>query len=112
MKNLTLHFAAVGLSFLALSPASAAFDPAVVAADAHWVVFLDVNDLRASALGQQLIDAAQKQVQIGLANSDIHFDFQKTLATIESVTAYGANFSSDPKMLDGTLLIRGTAELR
>ena len=112
MKNLTLHFAALGLSFLALSPARAAFNPAVVAADAQWVVFLDVNDLRASALGQQLIDAAQKQVQIGLANSDIHFDFQKTLATIESATAYGANFSSNPKMLDGTLLIRGTAELR
>ena len=112
MKNLILHFAVLGLSFLALSPARAAFNPAVVASDAQWVVFIDVNDLRASALGQQLIDAAQKQVQIGLANSSIQFDFQKVLATIESVTAYGANFSSDPKMLDGTLLIRGTAELR
>jgi len=112
MKNLTLHFAAVGLSLLAFSPVRAAFNPAVVAADAQWVVFLDVNDLRASALGQQLIDAAQKQVQIGLVNSDIHFDFQKTLATIESITAYGANFSPDPKMLDGTLLIRGTPDLR
>jgi hypothetical protein len=112
MKNLTLHFASVGLSLLALCPVRAAFNPAVVAADAQWVVFLDVNDLRASALGQQLVDAGQQQIQIGLANSDIHFDFQKTLATIESITAYGANFSSDPKMLDGTLLIRGTADLR
>jgi hypothetical protein len=112
MKNLTLHFAVLGLSFLALCPIRAAFDPAVVVTDAQWVVFIDVNDLRASALGQQLIDAAQKQVQIGLANSSIQFDFQKVLATIESVTAFGANFSSDPKMLDGSLVIRGTADLR
>ena len=112
MKNLTLHFAALGLSFLALSPARAAFDPAVVAADAHWVVFLDVNDLRDSALGKELIGMAEKNVQSGMANSPVQLDLTKTLASISTVTAYGANFSPDPNQLDGSLVIRGTADLR
>jgi hypothetical protein len=112
MKNLTLHFAALGLSFLALSPARAALDPAIVGADAHWVVFLDVNELRESALGKELIGIAEKNVQIRMANSSVQLDFTKTLASIGTVTGYGANFSSDANLLDGSLVIRGTADLR
>ena len=112
MKNLTLQFAALGLSFLAFSPVRAALDPAIVGADAQWVVFLDVNELRDSALGKELIGIAQKNVQIGMANSPIQLDFTKTLASITTVTAYGANFNSDAKKIDGSLVIRGTADLR
>jgi len=112
MKNLALHFAVIGLSLLALSPARAAFDPAIVGADAQWVVFLDVNELRDSALGKELIGMAEKNVQSGMANSPVQLDFSKTLASIGTVTAYGANFSSDPNQLDGSLVIRGTADLR
>jgi hypothetical protein len=94
MKNLTFYFATLGLSFLALSPARAALDPAIVGADAKWVVFVDVNELRDSALGKELIGIVQKHVQSELTKSPVQLDFTKTLASIGTVTAYGANFSS------------------
>ena len=112
MNNLTLHFAAVGLSFLALSPARAALDPAIVGADARWVVFLDVNELRDSALGKELIGTVQKHVQSEMAQSSVQLDFTKTLASISTVTGYGTNFSKDPNLLDSSLVVRGTADLR
>ncbi len=112
MKNLTLHIATVGLSFLALSPAYAALDPGIVGADAKWVVFLDVNELRDSALGKELIGIVQKHVQSEMSNRSVQLDFTKTLASIGTVTAYGANFSRDANLLDGSLVIRGTTDLR
>ncbi|HTZ20750.1 MAG TPA: hypothetical protein VMC06_07700 [Opitutaceae bacterium] len=112
MKNLTLCFATVGLSFLALSPVRAAFDPAIVGADAKWVVFLDVNELRESALGKELIGTIQKDVQSEMAQSPLQIDFTKILASISTVTAYGANFSPEANQTDGSLVIRGTADLR
>ena len=91
--------------------ARAAYAPAVVSADARWVVFADFNALRASALGQELVtlvESAQKEATGGT----IGVDFPKLLATIGTVTAYGTNFVPDPQLMDGTLIVQGTADMR
>jgi hypothetical protein len=107
-------FYRVGLPALLLMPFSqalAAFDPATVGADSQWVVYADLNALRASVIGKQLVDFAEK-AQADATKGVVGIDFQKLAATVGSMTAYGSNFSKDPKDLDGALIIQGTADLR
>lgn len=96
---------------LAGLPVRAAFDPAIVGEDSRWVVFVDLNAMRGSVLGKQMLEIITKAPpQIG--TPAVHLDLPKTLATIGTATAYGTNFSKDPKLLDGVLLLRGTDDLR
>jgi hypothetical protein len=93
----------------------AAFNPAIVAADAQWVVYLDFNELRETTLGRELVSMTEKKVQAEFPQggpADLRINITKVLTTIGSVTGYGANFSTEPKTLDGTLVIQGTADLR
>ncbi len=113
MKKLFLSLAALALPFA--SPA--AVDPAIVSADARWLVHADLNALRSGALGKELIaiiETTKSEYEATRPASDGKFglDGQKILATIGSVTAYGVNISKDPKDIDGTLLVQGTADLR
>jgi hypothetical protein len=98
-----------GFAVLSLTSAHAAFDPAIVPADSRWVLYADLENLRNSTLGKELTALLEKQQ---LANLPIGVDPQKLLATIGSATAYGANFSANPQALDGTLVVRGTPDLR
>ena len=110
MNRTFLHSALVA-SALFLGSARAAYNPTVVSADARWVVYADFNALRASTLGKELIaaiEAAQKQATGGL----IGIDVPKLLGTIGSLTAYGTNFTPDPKLVDGALIAQGTPDLR
>src|SRR4051812_26008588 len=101
------------LSLLFLAPARAAFNPHIVAADAQWVVYADLNGLRSSALGRELIASVQAQMpSFPPTAAGIEVDFQKLLATIGNVTAYGTNFSPKANLIDGALLIEGTGDLR
>jgi len=107
-------FYRVGLPALLLMPFSqalAAFDPATVGADSQWVVYADLNALRASVIGKQLVAFAEK-AQADATKGVVGIDFQKLAATVGTMTAYGSNFSKDPKDLDGALIIQGTADLR
>jgi hypothetical protein len=103
---------ALGLAPFALSPAiQAAVNPAIVSAESRWVVYADLNALRASTLGKEFVAMAEK-AQIDTGQGKIGIDVPKVLATIGTITAYGANFSPDPHAIDGTLVIQGTADLR
>ncbi len=87
------------------------YNPAIVAADARWVVYANLDGLRASALGKELVDAiekAQSQTTRGVIGLDVH----KVLTTVGSITAYGTNLSKDPNAIDGALIAQGTADLR
>jgi hypothetical protein len=103
-----------------LSSARAALDPATVSGDAQWVVHVDLNQLRQTIIGRELIAFAERQMPKPNANSgaaanpvpDITLNFEKMLATIGSVTGYGSNFVPDPAKLDGALVIAGTPDLR
>ena len=109
----TFYFPLICLGFLLLPviPAQAAFNPAIVPGYARWVVYVDLNTLRDSALGKELIAAAEK-AQLAQTDGKIGVDIQKLSATIGSITAYGANFAADPNTIDGALLVQGTPDLR
>jgi hypothetical protein len=89
----------------------AAVNPAVIPADARWVVYADLNTLRTSVIGKELVNLAEK-AQVETPGGKVGVDWQKLLATIGSATAYGTNLSRDPQDIDGTLVIQGTADLR
>jgi len=102
------------LLLLPLAPlpaAHAAIDPSIVAADARWMIYLDLNTLRASELGRELT-AMFARMQPTDASGGIRLDLQKLLATAGSATAYGTNLTKDPKAMDGTLILQGMPELR
>ena len=101
------------VALLLALPARAAFNPHIVGADAQWVLYADVNALRNSVLGREIISAVQQQMPTPPpAATGINFDLQRLLATIGNVTAYGTNLSADAKLIDGALLVEGTGELR
>jgi hypothetical protein len=111
MKKHFLVLAALALPLLPASRAVAAVNPAVIPADARWVVYADLDTLRTSVIGKELITLAEK-TQVETPGGKVGVDWQKLLATIGSATAYGTNLSRDPKDIDGTLVIQGTADLR
>ncbi len=96
---------------LAAVSASAALNPALVSADARWLVHADLNALRRTALGQELASAIQK-AQAGATAGTIGLDVAKALTTLGTFTAYGTNLTPDPKDIDGALIAQGTADLR
>jgi hypothetical protein len=111
MKKPFLLLAALALPLLGTTQAGATVNPALVSADAKWLVYADLNALRESALGKELIALGEK-AQLDTGNGKLGIDWQKLLATVGSATAYGANVSPDPKEIDGTLVFQGTPDLR
>jgi len=111
MKPSFTQLALLGLAFFPWGAAQAAFSPAVVAADARWVVYADGNRLRESVLGQELLAWIQRQ-QAQAAKGGVMLDYQRIVGLVGSITAYGANLSTDQSKLDGTLVIQGTTDLR
>jgi hypothetical protein len=105
------RFSTLGLPLLLICPAHAAVDPAIVSADARWVVSVNLDELRETTLGKQLVALAQDAMPKAQMNN-IQIDFQKLQMTVGTITAYGTNFSQDPKQIDGALVIQGTADLR
>jgi hypothetical protein len=112
MKKIFHSGVLLALSLSACSrPALAAYNPGIVGADARWVVYADLESLRQSTLGKELVTAigqAQSQATGGV----IGVDLPKLLATVGSVTAYGTNLTGDPAAIDGTLIAQGTADFR
>ncbi len=111
MKTYFHSGALVALALLAFPAVHAAYNPKIVAADARWVIYADMNSLRESTLGQELITAIS-QSQSQATGGVIGINFSKVLTTVGSLTAYGSNLSSDPNLIDGALIAQGTADLR
>ncbi|MDB6152783.1 MAG: hypothetical protein JWL90_1236 [Chthoniobacteraceae bacterium] len=111
MKTIFRRLTCFGILILATSVSRAALPPVIVGADARWVVYADFNAMRTSELGKELIEIARKS-QFESTVGMIAIDFQKVLATVGSVTAYGTNSSPDAKVLDGVMVIQGTEDLR
>lgn len=96
------------LPFLPLWHADAAVNPAIIPPDARWVVYADLNALRASTVGKELVAIANK----AQADNPVGINLEKLLATIGTATAYGSNFTDNPEKIDGTLVLQGTEDLR
>ncbi len=88
--------------------ADAAINPALIPSDARWVVHADLNSLRTSAIGKELIAIAERQQR----QNPIGINLEKLFTTVGTATAYGTNFTDDPAKLDGTLVLQGTEDLR
>lgn len=111
MKTILRTLGPLALWPLLLAPVSAAINPTAVSADAKWVVYADINALRESTLGKEIIARAQKEMQPA-PNSPLLFDVQRLFESISNVTAYGTNFSPRTNVIDGALVIEGTGTLR
>src|ERR1044071_390930 len=111
MTDLYLRGATIALAIFPIISAHAGYNPAIVAADARWVVYADLNALRETTLGKELVSAIEK-AQSQATGGMIGVDFSKVLLTVGSLTAYGTNLSPDPKAVDGALIAQGTPELR
>jgi hypothetical protein len=109
--KLRLFLSLAALPLLPLSVARAAVNPALVSADAQWLIYADMNALRESVIGKELIALAEK-AQVDTGAGKVGVDWQKLLATIGSATAYGTTIAPDPKEFDGTLVVQGTPDLR
>lgn len=91
--------------------AHAAVNPAIVSADARWLVYADLNSLRQTTLGKELINSGRR-IPFVIGAADVGVNWQKLLETIGSATAYGTTISPDLNEIDGTLIIEGKPELR
>ena len=111
MQHLLRPFAFAAGLLAAATAAHAALNPANVSADARWLVHADLDALRTTALGQELVSAIEK-AQAGATGGTIGLDVAKALKTIGTLTAYGTNLTPDPKAMDGALIAEGTPELR
>jgi hypothetical protein len=111
MKILTRTLTLLALPLLPFTSAVAGVNPAIVAADAQWLVHVDLNTLRQSVVGKELLALAEK-AKFDTGQGKIGIDWKKFSETIGSATAYGSTLSPDPKQMDGALVIQGTADLR
>jgi hypothetical protein len=112
MKTFLPVFCAALLATLPCSSSLAAIDAGSASADARWLLQLDLNELRQTTLGQNLLELLAQNAPANHNNLGIQIDFQKLLATVGRATAYGVNFEKDPKEIDGALIIEGTDDLR
>jgi hypothetical protein len=111
MKINLLRTALLALPFLPSGVLQAAYNPALVGADARWVIYADLNGLRASVVGKELVNAVEK-AQADATGGMVGIDVHKLLMTVGSVTAYGTNLAPKASAIDGTLVAQGTADLR
>lgn len=112
LSNVMKFFLSLALLSLAapLCSTQAAVNGGIIPADARWVVYVDLNAMRATTLGKELVSKVEK-AEFGSKNS-VGVDVNKLMATVGTLTAYGSNFSSDPKAIDGALVAQGSPELR
>lgn len=111
MKPKYLRTTAACLSLLLAPSGFAAYNAEIVPAESQWMINLDFNTLRTSALGELLIEIIPT-FELTPENDPVRPDFQKVFATIGTVTAFGANFSGQPDAIDGALVVQGTKDLR
>jgi len=112
MKAFLSRTATFCLTTLALCPlAHAALDNNSVPADAKWVIHLDLDAVRESPVGKELVALIEKNAELP-KTANIQIDVKKVIASISSATAYGTTFSKNPKEIDGTLVLQGTDDLR
>ena len=112
MKIYLFPFFALGFVLQPLTVSRAELDQSIVPAESRWVVSLDLDAARESPLGKELLAMLDLPSIGGAGVVSLRLDPQKILATIGTATAYGSNFSKDPKQIDGVLILQGTADLR
>jgi hypothetical protein len=93
---------------LALTSTGSPLQKEQVAADAKWVVHLDVDKLRSTAVGDYVINHVLDAKMGALARQ---FDFDLDWKKVRSLTAYGSGYQSEPSF-NGVLLINTELDLQ
>lgn len=76
----------------------------LVAADAKWLVHLDLDQFRASKLGKYFTDEILGK-ELEKLRTETKFDANKVFSQLNSITAYGNDFKAGPEA-SGLLMIR------
>ena len=111
MKKHLARLASVSLLLSLVPEANAAVPQNVISADARRIGYADLNAMRSSTLGKQIIDALRVE-QLGATDGLIALNIAKVLETIGSITVYGTNTSTQSQDMDGALLVQGTPNLK
>ena len=93
---------------LALTSVGSPLQKAQVAADAKWLVHLDVDKLRSTAVGDYVISQVLDAKLGGLTRQ---FDFDLDWKKVHSLTAYGTGYQSESSF-NGVLLIETELDLQ
>jgi len=93
---------------LALTAVGSPLQKEQVAADAKWLVHLDVDKLRSTALGDYVINQVLDAKLKGLTRQ---FDFDLDWKKVHSLTAYGTGYRSESSF-NGVLLIKSDLDLQ
>src|SRR5580765_8913802 len=95
----------IGLIAASLSVLAGPLDKGKIASDAKWIVHVDCEGLRNSALGEYVLD---QFVKPQLENNDQlkHANLSMNISNIMSITAYGPAFDKGP---EGVLIVATTA---
>lgn len=100
-------------SLLLLVPtvARAAFNPAIVPADAQWVLHADLTALRDTVIGQKLLEQLPP-IELTDEKDPVRPNIRKIMETVGTATAFGTDLSGKPEAIDGALVLQGTTDLR
>lgn len=108
MKRLLLPLF-TGFSLFSTSLTAAPLQRSLVAADAKWVLHVDMESLQKSKLGASLLKVAMDEVGADLKEG-MHIDVPAIVAQTGSITAYGADFKPGPAGR-GVLIWQGSKEV-
>jgi len=118
MKKFLSSAVFAGLCFLSATPAQSAIELSQVAADANWVIYADLNAIRSSVLGKDLMALLTKQ-QMDKTGGILSLNVPKVLETIGSITAYGtcssvagSSENKDVEFEKAALVVQGTEKLK
>lgn len=109
MKRTFYFSLAAGLVFAATGLNAAPLDRAQVAANAKWLLHLDVQTLLKSQLGDSLMKGVVAQAGAGL-QKDAGLDLSAILRSTASIMAYGTDYKSG-KDGKGVLIWQGAKEI-
>ena len=101
MNRFTFRPAWCLLPLLTVSVGQAAYNPALVSAEARWVVFADLEGLRASTIGKELVAIAEK-AQVQTTGGQIGVNLPKLFATIGTLTWGRISFRAAVSFFSGT----------
>jgi hypothetical protein len=109
MNRLLNLMLAAGLALGPLAVTAAPLNRSQVSADAKWLLHLDVDALRKTLLGSNLMKRVVEEAGEDL-KEDAHIDLPSILTNTSSILAYGTDFKSG-KDGKGVLIWQGSKEI-
>jgi hypothetical protein len=91
--------------FGALSPARASLNANIIPADAHWLIYADLDTMRGSTVGQELIPVLEMMLPKADALKGPKVAQFRTM--VDAIVVHGASFAPEGAAGDAVLLLQG-----